>query len=188
MKIASLPELITPAKEDELAIVDNSSDTTKRVTVAAILNLTNPIGTVYVNTVNDTNPSALFGFGEWTPLRDRVLVGVSTTGTFSIPGRKVGSEDVTLTVDQLPSHNHPGSTSGNGAHSHSMVGDTVYTSGGGNQRAAVGGSGQQFRWGVGGTNGVGDHSHSVSTENRGGNQAHSNIQPTQVVYMWERVA
>ncbi len=94
------------------------------------------------------------------------LQGASTT-----LGSVGGAQSVAITEAQMPSHQHGGSTTGAGAHSHSVAAFG----------ASIGGGG----WGSSSnptnsiqTSGVGDHAHGVVTDHRGGNQAHLNIQPT----------
>ena len=61
----------------------------------SILDLTYPIGSIYMS-VNSTNPKDLFG-GEWEALKDRFLIGKSSTYTTT-----GGSATIKLTQNQLP--------------------------------------------------------------------------------------
>src|SRR5680860_400650 len=45
-----------------LGNVDNTSDATKKLDIMQSLN---PIGTIYTNKTDATNPATLFGFGTW---------------------------------------------------------------------------------------------------------------------------
>lgn len=58
-----------------------------------------PIGSVYMS-YNSTSPATIYG-GTWTRITSAVIRGNSgsTTGY-------QGSDNVTLTVDQIPSHSH----------------------------------------------------------------------------------
>jgi hypothetical protein len=67
----------------------------------SILDLTYPVGSIYMS-INDTNPSTLFG-GTWDQLKDRFLLGVGDTYTAGSTG---GSATVTLSLDQMPAHTH----------------------------------------------------------------------------------
>lgn len=79
-----------------------------------------PIGSIYIST-NNINPSDIFGFGEWIAFGDgRTLVG-TTTESEEIGG----SNTATLSVSNLPSHNH--TFTGN-SHTHSWSG-TISSSG-----------------------------------------------------------
>lgn len=147
-----------------------------------------PVGSIYSNATDATDPATLLGFGTWEAFaKGRVMVGKSDSGTFNSAGAEVGTEKETLTIEQIPTHNHPGATNHTGDHSHGFTRDVVVTSGGGASRTYAFGSGQQLAWSqMGGTAGAGGHSHSVGTDNRGGGQSHNNIQPSVVVYMWRR--
>ena len=82
-----------------------------------------PIGSIYIN-ISNINPSTYFG-GTWERLKDRFLLAVGDVYKENTTG---GSESVTLTTDQIPSHNH-----GLNNHTHSYAkansstGDTVLT-------------------------------------------------------------
>lgn len=61
-----------------------------------------PVGSIYMS-VNSTSPATLFG-GTWEALDEgRVLIGCNAT----YPAGSIGGEfEHTLTVDEMPSHNH----------------------------------------------------------------------------------
>lgn len=108
------------------------------------------------------------GGGTWEAYGGgRVLVGKSTTGTFSTIGATGGSEAVSLTVSQIPSHRH------------------TYSSGWDNQSDGLF-SGQSWE-GYPGTHIVGSYD-SMSTSASGGGSSHNNLQPYIVVYMYKRIA
>ena len=76
--------------------------------VSVILQQVYPIGSIYVNASNSTNPGTLLGFGTWVAFGGgRVPVGHITGdvdyGTAEATG---GSSNVTLTAQQLPDHGH----------------------------------------------------------------------------------
>lgn len=120
-------------------------------------------------------------------LRNRFLVGAGHTYN---PGNVGGSDSVALNVNQVPAHNHSGSTSQAGNHQHWMEGEHAH--GLSHRHRTIpgqttvdmgfgGGSGadpNDKRWrGHVNTNTVGNHAHSLSTSNTGGNQAHENRPP-----------
>lgn len=96
--------------------------------------------------------------GTWEQLKDRFLLGAGDTYTNGATG---GAATVTLTVDEIP------------AHSHGLYSRAVY-SGDGNYIAHCNKAN------------AGDYSH--VTDSRGGGNAHENMPPYLVVYMWKRVA
>lgn len=157
-----------------------------------------PVGSIYEST-DSTSPATLFG-GTWEEMdAGRVLVaqGKAATGTTFTAGDTGGEEKHTLTTSELPAHNHGGTTGTGGAHSHganwplNVFGWDV-TNGGDTYNANV------FRGAVGDNNCLngkeftfsttsnGDHSHTISSE--GGDEAHNNLQPYEVVYRWRRTA
>ena len=139
-----------------------------------------PVGSIYMS-VKSTSPATLFG-GSWTQLKDRFLLGAGSTYT---AGNTGGASTVTLTVDQMPSHNHGARLNNNGGHNH------VFWFGGG----ANSGNGGQIpvansRWGqdlAGQTDGSHDHG-GITVDNKGGGKSHNKMPPYLVVYMWKRTA
>lgn len=109
-------------------------------------------------------------------LRGRVPVG-KNGGTFGSLGSTGGAETHTLTTAQMPSHNHGGSTSTTGAHSHSLNGKVNISQNGYGQNSPINGNAGNFA--DGSALSAGDHSHTISSQ--GGGAAHNNLQPYQVV-------
>jgi len=147
-----------------------------------------PVGSIYSNATNSANPSTLLGFGTWTRFaQSRVLVGQDTGDIdFATLGAIGGAKDVTITEGQMPNHNHAGTTSVNGNHSHSysIVRNIITAPFGNNGRVAWEGYREEGRT----TSGNGDHNHSFTTTSKGNGQSHTNLQPYVVVYMWRRTA
>lgn len=123
-----------------------------------ILNLVYPVGSIYLSTV-DSSP-ALFIGGSWERLKDTFLLGAGDTYTAGDTG---GEAAHTLTVDEMPSHDH-------------AIYQQVDSAGNG---MAVGNGPYSFRY-------VNDNS--IHTAATGGGQAHNNMPPYTVVYMWKRIA
>ena len=69
------------------------------ITKSQMLELLYPIGSLYVS-MNNTNPNTVLGIGTWTQITDRFLYCANSSGTNG------GNSTATLTVDNLPSHNH----------------------------------------------------------------------------------
>lgn len=124
----------------------------------ATLSSVYPVGSIYTSVVA-TNPSTFFG-GQWNPFgQGKVMIGVDSTDTdFDTVGNTGGAKTHTLITDEIPSHTH------------SM---TI-------ENASGTGS-------TGSSNGASSFS-TVNTSATGGGQAHNNLQPYVVVYMWKRVA
>lgn len=111
-----------------------------------------PIGAVYISYVS-TSPSSLFG-GTWTPITGRFPYFNAGTGTG-------GSNTHTLSVNEMPSHNHY------------VTSADLNSSGGGTYVPLYGGRSQ-----FGG----------VYTTNVGGGKAHNNMPAYQTFYAWRRTA
>jgi microcystin-dependent protein len=108
--------------------------------------------------------------GTWATFgAGRVLVGKATSGTFDTAGATGGVESVTLTAAQ----------SGVPAHSHTQR----FSSGANNGVVGIAQTGSQ-------STAPGINSSYVTANNTAANasEAHTNLQPYVVVYMWERTA
>lgn len=124
---------------------------------ANILELVYPVGAIYLS-VNDINPTVLFGFGEWEAIKDRFLLGA---GDLYGGGSSGGEETHTLTIDEMPSHVHNISSSLMWA----------------NQTGNV----------QGGTKTYYARSEKQTTQLAGGSQPHNNMPPYLAVYIWKRI-
>ena len=170
-----------------------------------LLNLSHPIGSVYIS-MNDTHPATLFG-GTWEALpAGRVLLGQGTadSGTKYAAGTEGGAEKHTITLAEMPSHGHPGKVqnadlSGDfrtrsntfyGKGADSILGRGVTTKG----RFSVAQSGLRSEGNADDNRTEyichfdGNHSHGISIDKSGSGQAHSIMQPYLVAYMWKRIA
>lgn len=116
-----------------------------------------PVGAIYLS-VTDANPAALFG-GTWERIGGRFLLGADTTYTAGSTG---GESAHTLTVDEMPRHNHEV--------------DNLNASGSATPFMTVQ---AQDKKGFGGN---------VQTMYAGGGKAHNNMPPYLAVYMWQRTA
>ena len=67
-----------------------------------IFKLIYPVGSIYLSD-NATNPSSKFG-GTWVQLKDHFLYAGSSFSSGNGTGTATNSH--TLTIDQIPSHNH----------------------------------------------------------------------------------
>lgn len=125
--------------------------------------------------------------GIQTPnLSGRFIVGV---GVASDPGAgpsnyqiedQGGKERYTLTTDEMPSHNHTGTTSTNGAHRHGIPADDGGGGGYGYRDRTIKSDGDCVGCDAnhyGYTDNEGNHAHSVSTNNVGGGKSFDNRPP-----------
>ena len=107
-------------------------------------------------------------------LTDKFIIGAGST----YPVGETGGESVhILTIDEMPSHSHSGTTGQNGSHSHKIGTDkdaTYITYG---DCWSVHNSSTGATYYNGSTTSDGNHMHSFTTNNTGGNQAHNNMPP-----------
>ena len=69
--------------------------------ISSLADLIYPVGSLYLSTA-DVNPSIFFG-GNWERIQDRFLLAAGQTYSAGSTG---GESSHTLTVEELPSHNH----------------------------------------------------------------------------------
>ena len=126
-----------------------------------------PVGSIYMNCSNATNPGTLLGFGTWSSFgAGRVLIGIDSSDTdFDTAEETGGSKTHTLTEAQLPSHRHQVGSNDSGTGTGGAAGnmELVRDAGTGNGPA-------------------------VNSSFTGSGQAHPIVQPYIVVYMWKRTA
>lgn len=157
-----------------------TSNTTLATTafVQAALAALHPVGSIYINATNSTNPGTLLGFGTWTAFgAGRVPVGFdSTNALFDAAEETGGSANATLV-----SHTHTATVSDTG-HTH-----TVLAASGGNNAQSGGGA---TAWGGGSVTSSTNSALNVSVSNstEGSSATNANYQPYITVYMWKRTA
>ena len=120
-----------------------------------------PVNSIYIS-YSHTSPASLIG-GTWTRLESRFLWGTTKSGTIGATG---GEQKHTLTVSEMPAHNH------------GLYVDSNFTKTGG---------------GVGLTNNAYGNTTSTITgkiymDNTGGGAAHNNMPPYVNVAIWRRTA
>lgn len=155
--------------------------------VAAALQAVFPVGSFYTSHSVSTNPGTILGFGTWSAVAGKVLIGVD--GTFTA-GSTGGAQTHTLSTGNLPSHTHGVGTLVNAAagdHTHQIYRDfdgasgsarwTFHTSagtGGGANTSSAGGA----------------HNHTISgdTGSTGSGTAVNHMPPWHAAYIWRRTA
>ena len=163
--------------------------------VQAALAALHPVGSIYINATNSTNPGTLLGFGTWTAFgAGRVPVGFNSgNALFDTAEETGGSADSTL-----PSHTHTGTTAAGGSASGTL--NSGFLSDFGNFTAASGvislsESYANRSQGAAGTGSSGlatltipTHTHTITTDSSGSSGTNANYQPYITVYMWKRTA
>ena len=161
--------------------IGNPSGAVNVGTMQSMLNIIVPIGYTfywlpvegsYVDLTTPRKVAEHFGFGEWEQIEDRFLIGASEKYPAGSTG---GIETVTLTENQIPSHEHK----------------DLYAGGVG--------SAWGLNWGVASdvSPGVGamlkqttsdNETNYISTGKTGGGESHENMPPYLSVYIWRRIA
>ena len=168
------------------------------------------IGDIYVTTKTD-NPADIWSGTTWSKLEGRFL---KATNSGENPKTMGGSNSKTLSVANIPSHNHSVSIGENGYHSHTQEAHAHtqpahnhgvnYTQSGGwgagdglSRRSPGGTAGQYPSQYAGGENtggaqptiyGNGNHSHSASIGNTGSGSAFDVTPAYYAVNMWIRIS
>lgn len=84
-----------------------------------------PVGSLYFNISNNTNPATLLGFGTWERIAEgKTLIGVDTKDTdFSIVGKTGGSKTKTLGLEHMPQNLYVDAETTNGSNN-KWIGET----------------------------------------------------------------
>jgi len=121
---------------------------------------------------NDYQRSDNSGIITTPDLSGRFVISIGDNGGSSYSAHDIGGQDaVSLTVDQIPSHNHTGTTGGAGIHSHDIPDAVSYTGGSGSSDNN-GSDGESIA--VSKTDYAGNHSHSITIYNAGNSAGHEN--------------
>ena len=142
-----------------------------------------PIGSIYTNATDGTNPGTLLGFGTWVefaegevpvgrkssdPDFDVVGSGTNTNGT-------TGAKTHTLTISEMPAHDHIPNRNTYDSHNYLLRKNSNGAGSVGDLDTTVGEPGLR-------------NEDAAFPEIEGGGSAHNNLQPYIVVYMWKRTA
>jgi hypothetical protein len=151
----------------------------------AVLQLLHPVGSVYINATDSTNPGTLLGFGTWSAFgAGRVPVGFNAADPLFDTAEETGGSKNAIVV----SHTHTAtSTVTDPGHRHPLKGRT---------HSASDGNANEFGDGTSGaftdatavqvnTTGI-----TVATTNAsaGSSGTNANLQPYITVFMWKRTA
>lgn len=182
----------TPAAPTAAAGTNTTQLATTAFVRGELLASVYPVGSIYINATNATNPATLLGFGTWSAFgAGRVPVGYDATNTNFNSAEKTGGSADAIVVAHT--HTFSGTTGGQSAdHSHPLQ-----TTGGGSADPFIGLARKNLSDGyafgasgnvVGGVSN--DHSHNFSgtTASTGSSGTNANLQPYITVYMWKRTA
>lgn len=139
-----------------------------------------PVGSIYINATNATNPATLLGFGTWVAFgAGRVPAGFNASDPLFDTAEETGGSKDAIVV----SHTHTGTTTSNGAHVHSVTGTSTSPIG-----AYQGGGSNMGNYTTSDTSSAGSHTHTFTTDSTGSSGTNANLQPYITVYMWKRTA
>lgn len=166
------------ARLDAMTSSINTLETGLQAANAAILAQQIPVGGLYSNADSSADPATALGYGTWARFgKGRVLVSKADSGTFATNGATGGAETHTLTISEMPSHNH---TMGDitlranaGALDSNSTNLDDFPGSNGPIKATNVQVGNAWNGNMGFT---------------GGGAAHNNLQPYIVVYTWKRTA
>ena len=167
-------ELAKKIAELEKIVSDNKSELESKIN--SNFDKIYPVGSIYIST-SSANPSTIYG-GTWERYgQGKTLVGLNESETEFSTINKIGGEKThTLTINEMPSHNHQ---IGSGDGSNGLIIGSAPES-----NILVGVNNYYIKYdGVG--NGPSTY---LNTYNVGGSSAHNNLQPYITVYMWKRIS
>lgn len=151
----------------------------EEVSLTTIYNAIYPVGSIYMS-MNSVDPSTLFTGTVWERWgAGRVPVGIDETDlNFASAGLEGGEKTHTLTVEEMPSHNHEGTykfkTKGGATWTHYLMNDTATHTSSSNYNFV--------------SPDTGTDNAEIQSPPTGGSQPHNNLQPYITCYMWKRIS
>ena len=160
-----------------LGTATNQIATTAFVAAArtAILEAVYPVGSIYTNATNATNPGTLLGFGTWVAFgAGRVMVGFNASDPLFDSAEETGGSKDAIVVSHTHTVTDPG-------HSHTSRLSTAYVGTGSNLPASPDGSDT-------GTMNTSSATTGITINSTGSSGTNANLQPYITVYMWKRTS
>jgi hypothetical protein len=159
----------------------NTTQVASTAFVQAAVRALYPVGSIYINATNATNPGTLLGFGTWTAFgAGRVPVGFNASNTLFDTAEETGGSADAVVV----SHTHTATVTDPGhAHSYTAVSGTSPVD-------PFEGTGQYnpYTSTTGATTGSASTGVTVTNSTTGSSGTNANYQPYITVYMWKRTA
>lgn len=143
-----------------------------------------PVGSIYINASDSTNPGTLIGFGTWVSFgAGRVPVGFDASNTLFDTAEETGGSANAIVV----SHTHTATFTGTALAGHSHTISPMNKIGGG------GSGGGDYNGDFGGSKATdsvsaGTPAGTVAVSTEGASGTNANYQPYITVYMWKRTA
>ena len=166
---------------------NNTTQLATTAFVQAALQALHPVGSIYINATNSTNPGTLLGFGTWVAFgAGRVPVGFNASDPLFDTAEETGGSKDAVVV----SHNHTATSSStvtDPGHTHTanIVNEILAGGGYSTVRPVAPGSGT-----IGMTTSTTGVTVATSTtvNSTGSSGTNANLQPYITVYMWKRTA
>ena len=152
--------------------------------VQAALQALHPVGSIYINATDATNPGTLFGFGTWTAFgAGRVPVGFNASNPLFDTAEETGGSADAVTV----SHTHTATTTiTDPGHNHLAAnGQAAIVTAGGISFLFAGSGSQGYHSLAPATTGI---TAATTVASAGSSGTNANYQPYITVYMWKRTA
>ena len=143
----------------------------------ATLEAVYPVGSIYTNATNATNPGSLLGFGTWVAFgAGRVMVGFNASDPLFDSAEETGGSKDAIVVSHTHTVTDPG-------HTHA-IGTAVFSTFGGSSLGFAGYPDDNSSRPLN----IVSQTTGISVESTGSSGTNANIQPYITVYMWKRTA
>lgn len=146
--------------------------------IVSTLASTYPVGSIYTNAANSTNPATLLGFGTWAAFgAGRVMVGFDAGNPLFDTAQETGGSADAIVVSHSHSISDPG-------HNHNISNGSNVLRDGSPRNRADGGSRDINIVNLG----IDSNTTGISVNSTGSSGTNANYQPYITVYMWRRTA
>ena len=156
--VNTLNNRITTTKTELQNLITTSIDNYKK-------NVEYAVGKPYISFTDSRNPKTILGFGTWQKLEGVTIFGASNSDSDFAIGKTGGSKSHTMTINEMPAHNH-GQIITNGIGGN-ISGRADYVEDGSELNA---------------------YPQGCNTDSTGGGQAFSILPPYKTAYIWVRTA
>ena len=165
--ITSLPEATAPSANDYLILQGTN---TQKIKWSALVNKLYPVGCIYQST-SSTSPASFLG-GTWEQIKDRFILAAGDTYAAGSTG---GEAEHTLTVNEMPKHNHVEQRLSADGYQVSIL-DSMHDGHYSGSTFKV----SQSDWF--------SNKEAITTRENGFSQPHNNMPPYVAMYVWKRIA